>query len=108
MPTFTEEDYKAAERELMGKEPKNKPARVASGTRNPNVRSLHHIDDEDYESPAEREARLAARKADYVEPEDETPAAPKTADGAFGGGATLKEDDRPARKDKKSKKDEDN
>jgi YidC/Oxa1 family membrane protein insertase len=108
MPTFTEEDYKAAERELMGKEPKNKPARVADGTRNPNVRSLHHIDDEDYESPAEREARLAARKADYVEPEDETPAAPKTADGAFGGGATLKEDDRPARKDKKSKTDEDN
>ena len=107
MPTFTEEDYKAAERELMGKEPKNKPARVASGTRNPNVRSLHHIDDEDYESPAEREARLAARKAEYVE-EDETPAAPKTADGAYGGGVTLKEDDRPARKDKKSKKENEN
>ena len=105
MPTFTEEDYKAAERELMGREPKNKPVKREGGPRNPNVRSLHHIDDEDYESPAEREARLAARKAEYVEPEDEAPAAPKNAEGAYGDGATLKEDDRPARKDKKNKKD---
>ena len=105
MPTFTEEDYKAAERELMGREPKNKPVKREGGPRNPNVRSLHHIDDEDYESPAEREARLAARKAEYVEPEDEAPAVPKNAEGAYGDGATLKEDDRPARKDKKNKKD---
>ena len=49
------------------------------------------------------EARLAARKAEYVEPEDETPAAPKTAEGAFGDGVTLKDDDRPARKSKKNK-----
>ena len=110
MPTFTEEDYKAAERELMGKEAKNKPAkRDPNAPRNPNVRSLHHIDDEDYETPAEREARLAARKRDYVEPEDETPAEPKAAEGAYGEGATLKEDDRPARKEKraKNKKDSD-
>jgi len=46
LPKFTEEDYKAAERELMGKE-KKKPKKP-SGTRNPNVRSLHHIDDEDF------------------------------------------------------------
>lgn len=102
LPTFTEEDYKAAERELMGKD-KNKPVkRDPSAPKNPNVRSLHHIDDEDYESPAEREARLAARKRDYVEPEEETPA-PKAAEGQYGEGATLKEDDRPARKEKKSK-----
>lgn len=105
LPTFTEEDYKAAERELAGKD-KNKPVkRDPSAPRNPNVRSLHHIDDEDYETPAEREARLAARKRDYVEPEDE---APKTAEGAYGEGATLKEDDRPARKEKKNKKNSDN
>ncbi len=103
MPTFTEEDYKAAERELMGKEAKNKPAKREGGPKNPNVRSLHHIDDEDYETPAEREARLAARKRDYVEPEDETPAEPKTAEGAYGDGVALKEDDRPARKSKKDK-----
>ena len=105
MPTFTEEDYKAAERELMGKEVKTKPAkRDPNAPGNPNVRSLHHIDDEDYESPAEREARLAARKRDYVEPEDETPAEPKAAEGAYGDGATLKEDDRPTRKEKKEKR----
>ncbi len=103
MPTFTEEDYKAAERELMGKEAKEKPVKRVGGPRNPNVRSLHHIDDEDYETPAEREARLAARKRDYVEPEDETPAEPKVAEGAFGDGVSLKEDDRPARKSKKDK-----
>ena len=107
MPTFTEEDYKAAERELMGKEAHKPAKRDPNAPRNPNVRSLHHIDDEDYETPAEREARLAARKRDYVEPEDETPAEPKTAEGAFGDGVTLKEDDRPARKDKKNKKDSD-
>ena len=95
LPTFTEEDYKAAERELAGKE-KNKPVKREPGsTGNPNVRSLHHIDDEDYETPAEREARLAARKRDYVE-EDETPAV-KPADNAYSEGVTLKEDDRPTR-----------
>ena len=105
LPTFTEEDYKAAERELAGKE-KNKPVkRDPDAPGNPNVRSLHHIDDEDYESPAEREARLAARKRDYVEPEEETPA-PK-AEGVYSDGVTLKEDDRPARKNKKNKKDSD-
>ena len=103
MPTFTEEDYKAAERELAGKD-KNKPVkRDPDAPRNPNVRSLHHIDDEDYESPAEREARLAARKRDYVE-EDETPTQ-TTSDNAYSEGVTIKEDDRPARKDKKNKKD---
>ena len=105
LPTFTEEEYKAAERELMGKEIKKGPAKREGGPRNPNVRSLHHIDDEDYESPAEREARLAAReaarKADYVEPEEEQK--PKAAEGAYGDGVSLKEDDRPARKEKKSK-----
>ena len=104
LPVFSEEDYKAAERELMGKE-KNKPVkRDPNAPRNPEVRSLHHIDDEDYETPAEREARLAARKRDYVEEEDETPA-PQKAEGAYSEGATLKEDDRPSRKDKKNKKD---
>ncbi len=100
LPVFTEEDYKAAERELMGKE-KNKPVKK-SGSKNPDVRSLHHIDDEDYESPAEREARLAARKADYVEPEDE--AHKKTADTAYAEGVTLKEDDRLGRAERKRQK----
>ena len=48
-PVFTEEDLKAAERELKGK--KNKPkAKTPRDPSLPPVRSLHHIDDEDYET----------------------------------------------------------
>lgn len=102
MPQFTEADYKAAERELAGKE-KNKPVKK-SGTRNPNVRSLHHIDDEDYDTTPVQPKRRGA----YVE-EDEPADAPADtaadtkagtqaggADAAKGNtfteGATLKED----------------
>lgn len=52
-PKFTEEDYKAAERELSGKD-KNKKKKKETTPRDPNApkkRSLHHIDDED-EAPA--------------------------------------------------------
>lgn len=71
MPTFTEEDYKAAEREIgvrgKGKEkyhtktpleeantPAKKSERVGS------VRSLHHIDDEDFDDTRERAERAKA------------------------------------------------
>ncbi len=103
LPVFTEEDYKAAERELAGKD-KSKPAKKSSGTRNPNVRSLHHIDDEDYDTTAPSGKKPAGRqvdKPDYVEPEE--PETPRTAAGAYGDGATLKED-RPARDDRIQKK----
>ena len=47
LPKFTEEDYKAAERELMGKE-KNKPVKKSElPTGSTGGRSLHHIDDEE-------------------------------------------------------------
>ncbi len=97
LPVFTEEDYKAAERELAGKD-KNKPVKK-SGTRNPNVRSLHHIDDEDYETETNGASRKVAPKGDYAEPEEE--AKPLTADNAYSAGVTLKED----RSDGKNKKD---
>ena len=60
IPVFTEEDYKAAEKELYGKNPP-KP-KTSSGSRNPNVRSLHHIDDDEYDE-----------KGNYIGPR-ETPA----------------------------------
>ncbi len=95
LPKFTEADYKAAERELAGKE-KNKPVKK-SGTKNPNVRSLHHIDDEeeDYGAPAPTKGQK------WV---DDEPAAAETqtADNAYAEGVTMKED-RPA-PEKKSKK----
>ena len=44
-PVFTEEDIKAAEKELAGKQPKKIQKSANAGK----VRSLHHIDDEDYD-----------------------------------------------------------
>lgn len=62
LPTFTEADYKAAEKELAGKAPKKVQKSERAGT----VRSLHHIDDEDFEDT--REAALE-RKARMEEQE---------------------------------------
>ena len=47
LPVFTEEDYKAAAREMAGKKVIKKSANVGK------VRSLHHIDDEDFEDTRE-------------------------------------------------------
>ena len=63
LPQFTEEDYKAAARELAGKK-----AKVVKSANAGKVRSLHHIDDEDYDDT--REAALA-RKAAIAEREKE-------------------------------------
>ena len=56
LPKFTEADYKAAAKELAGKTPKKVEKSERAGT----VRSLHHIDDEDFDDT--RDAALA-RKA---------------------------------------------
>jgi membrane protein insertase Oxa1/YidC/SpoIIIJ len=59
VPQFTEEDYKAAERELAGKSAKKggetgaSSHAAAKGGIAP-VRSLHHIDDEDFEDTREQ------------------------------------------------------
>ncbi|MBO5275461.1 MAG: membrane protein insertase YidC [Clostridia bacterium] len=71
-PTFTEEDYKAAEREYGGKPSKKKKGSGMTATSGDKklVRSLHRIDDEEYmaayeaqqaEEKAEKEARKAAK-----------------------------------------------
>ncbi len=62
LPTFTEEDYKAAEREMKGKHTVKKSNNVGK------VRSLHHIDDEDFEDTREQ---ALARKAAIEERERE-------------------------------------
>lgn len=56
LPVFTEADYKAAAKEMAGKSQKKVQKSEKAGT----VRSLHHIDDEDFDDT--REAALA-RKA---------------------------------------------
>ncbi|MBR7099088.1 MAG: membrane protein insertase YidC [Clostridia bacterium] len=74
LPVFTEEDYKAAAREMAGKAPKKVEKSARAGT----VRSLHHIDDEDYEDTRERalkreEAMAAKEKAEQAERAKKTP-----------------------------------
>lgn len=58
LPVFTEADYKAAAKEMAGKAPKKVEKSERAGT----VRSLHHIDDEDFddtrEAALERKARM--------------------------------------------------
>ena len=96
VPVFTEEDYKAAEREMNvradNKAPKNKSGKA--------VRSLHHIDDEDFEDTAEKaKAHKAALEAqDAADKESK-----KTAKNSLVEGAKLKEDDKPERKEKTKK-----
>ena len=62
-PTFTEEDYKAAEKEYVGKNPTKPTENKPSGKP---VRSLHHIDDEDF---ADTAAAAAERKKAIEEAE---------------------------------------
>ena len=71
LPVFTEEDYKAAEREVNSRP--DKSIKVAKSGRV--VRSLHHIDDEDFEDTAEKarafkEALAAQEEADRKKAEE--------------------------------------
>lgn len=71
VPTFTEEEYKAAEKEILkGKSPERAPA-PRTGSSGKAVRSLHHIDDEDFEDTREealaRKARQEAREAEQAQ-----------------------------------------
>lgn len=100
IPTFTEEDYKAAEKEMnvrIEKAPKNKSGRV--------VRSLHHIDDEDFEDT--REAAVKRREALEAQEAAEAEAKKNSKSGALLGDAALKKDEKPARKSKKEKSEAD-
>ncbi len=61
LPTFTEEDYRAAEKEIKGKgKTAGNRGYVSDGTK---PRSLHHIDDEDYEQPAPAPAQKKKKTA---------------------------------------------
>lgn len=93
LPVFTEEDYKAAEREMKSKQSSHVNKSNSGKTRA--VRSLHYIDDEDFEDTRER---ALARKAAIEEREREEQAekAKKTPFGA----APMKEDNK--KKDQKA------
>ncbi len=71
IPVFTEEDYKAAEKEMYGKNPK--PVKTSnSGTGNPNVRSLHHIDDDEYDAKGNYIGRPEVKEENEEKSEPET------------------------------------
>ena len=100
VPVFTEEDYKAAEKEMNvkpEKAPKNKSGRV--------VRSLHHIDDEDFEDTAEagRKRREALEAQEAEEAEKKAAAAKKR---VLGDGSIKADDRAEINKEKKAKKSE--
>ena len=91
LPQFTEEDYKAAEREMAGKT-KKKINKTKSSDEVRAVRSLHYIDDEDFEDTRERGL---ARKAALEEKEkQEKEEAAERAQKLPFGKALLKKDDR--------------
>ncbi len=78
LPQFTEADYKAAAREMAGKAPKAKKSERAGS-----VRSLHHIDDEDFddtrdravaqktamEEESRRQQQVRAKKTPFAQPD---------------------------------------
>lgn len=91
LPKFTEEDFKAAEKEMATKQtqaPREKSGKV--------VRSLHHIDDEDFEDT--REAGIRRRQALEAQAAQELADAEKKANVKIPG---LKTDDRAQRNKKK-------
>ena len=71
IPTFTEEDYKAAEKEYAGKASVKSVEKKSGGKA---VRSLHHIDDEDF---ADTAAAAAERKKAIEEAKKEAKEAEK-------------------------------
>ncbi len=91
IPVFTDEDYKAAEKEMNAradKAPKAKSGKV--------VRSLHHIDDEDFEDTAE----AARRHKEALEAQQAAEAdAKKEGKSGLLSTAPLKKDDKASKKD---------
>ena len=84
LPQFTEEDYKAAEKEMLGKQPK----RIQKSENAGKVRSLHHIDDEDYDEQGNYVPKIEKEDEDEGETED-VAALPEN---KMTEGATLKDD----------------
>ncbi len=102
IPTFTDEDYKAAEKEINARIDKEKTITKSGKV----VRSLHHIDDEDYEDTREEALRRKAILEAQAEEEARQRAenAPKLS--SLFGGASVKKDDnkKKSKKEKKAKK----
>ena len=94
IPKFSEEDYKAAERELMGSSQRKREKREYDPNR-PKVRSLHHIDDEGYDNGYKIDPNAPAPE------ETEAPSGDVTDNSAAP--APIKNDEKTAFSSKKNK-----
>ncbi len=83
LPKFTEEDYKAAEKEIFGKQ---SPKKIEKSANAGKVRSLHHIDDEDYDEKGNYNPVKPAAEENETETEE------KLADNKMTEGAALKDE----------------
>ena len=95
LPVFTEEDYRAAEKEYAGKQPK----KIQKSSNAGKVRSLHHIDDDDYDDKGNYIGDEKKADEPEEEPEEENTPKEQIADNKMTEGATLKDDS-----DKKTEK----
>ena len=88
LPKFTDEDYKAAEKEIGAIIEKSSSAKKSGRV----VRSLHHIDDDEEDEAVARASGVSTRYGDDEEESPKAEAAPKIAP------ATMKKYDRPKKK----------
>jgi hypothetical protein len=105
LPQFTEADYKAAEKELLGKQPKKIQKSENAGK----VRSLHHIDDDEYDEKGNYIGAPRPEMSDRYDNDDEPEekkAPEQLPENSMTDGASLKDDsDRKVKKSKNNKKD---
>ena len=95
LPKFTEEDYKAAEKEMYGKQPK----KIVKSANAGKVRSLHHIDDEDYDEQGNYNPVVKEENEEVAAAEEQL------ADNAFTNGASLKDEgDKEVKKARRTSK----
>ncbi len=102
LPKYTEEDIKAAEKELYGKQA---PKKIVKSENAGKVRSLHHIDDEDYDEKGNY--RPKAPEADVIETQAEEKEE-KIADNKMTEGAALKDESDKKKKGWKHNKNPEN
>ncbi len=99
IPEFSEEEYKAAVKELNARQDKSTTIQKSGKA----VRSLHHIDDEDFDDTREKALKhkeaLEAQEAAAAEAQASAPSL-----SSLFGRSSVKKDDKEKKKEKKSKK----
>ncbi len=103
IPEFSEEDYKAAVKELNARQDKSTTVKKSGKA----VRSLHHIDDEDFDDTREKALKHKEALEAQAAEEAEAKAAAPSLSSLFGKSA-VKKDDKKEKKSKKDKKAEKN